>query len=198
MKTFWIILIIIFILLLSFLTGIYMYRISKIEEFDKIAYITSIVDDECTEADETEQLEVQSTSAGDEKVSPNSVLTIKKLYTRCNHILEDSEKIVGELTNLNREEFQEKYKDWEIQKFTSDEIVLHKEVDDYCKEHYMLKETNGYIGIYELDKDETQTKLIKVTNIPVEYLAEEDVMKIEEGIKVYTAKELNKTLEDFE
>jgi len=127
-----------------------------------------------------------------------SVLTIKKLYTICNHIVEKSENISIEAINLNQEEFQKKYSDWEIQKFTSHEIVLYKEIKDYCGEHYSLKDINGYIGIYKLDKNDNEAELVKVTNISTEYLPETDLIKMKNGIKVYTDKELNKMLEDFE
>jgi len=61
----------------------------------------------------------------------------------------------------------------------------------------MLKEENGYIAIYKLDENEN-AQFFQTTEISTDYLAEEDLSKIREGIKVYTEKELNKTLEDFE
>ena len=77
------------------------------------------------------------------------------------------------------------------------EIVLYKEMDEFCNEHFLLKEEEGYITIYKLDKKNNE-KFFQTTEIPTDYLAEEDLEKIRNGIKVYTEKELNKTLEDFE
>lgn len=52
--------------------------------------------------------------------------------------------------------------------------------------------------MYELDANNNEVNLIKVTDIPTEYLTETDLIEIEKGMKVYTTKELNKILEDFE
>ena len=75
--------------------------------------------------------------------------------------------------------------------------MLYKEVNEFCNEHYLLKEDNGYISIYKLDENSNET-FLETTDISTNYLTEEDLKKIQEGIKIYTKKELNKTLEDFE
>ena len=85
-----------------------------------------------------------------------------------------------------------------MQKFTSSEIVLYKEINDFCNEHYRLKDLDGNIAIYELDKDRDEIKLLEVTDIWTEYLTEIDLIELEKGIEVYTKQELNKVLQDFE
>lgn len=71
-------------------------------------------------------------------------------------------------------------------------------MDGICKEHYSVKEQDGFIAIYELDENDNEISLIKVTDIPTEYLTETDLIEIEKGMKVYTTRELNKILEDLE
>lgn len=61
----------------------------------------------------------------------------------------------------------------------------------------MIKEKDGNIAIFKLDPNNNQT-FLEDTEIATEYLAEEDLEKIKQGITVYTKKELNKTIEDFE
>ena len=61
----------------------------------------------------------------------------------------------------------------------------------------MLKEKDGNIAIYKLDNNNNQT-FLEDTEIAIEYLTEEDLEKIQQGIIIYTRKELNKTIEDFE
>ena len=41
---------------------------------------------------------------------------------------------------MTEEELNERFKDWVIQKFTPTEIVLYKEIDAFCDEHFLLKE----------------------------------------------------------
>ena len=98
---------------------------------------------------------------------------------------------------MTEEEIKERFLEWELQKFVPTEIALYKEVDEFCNQHFLLKEEEGRIVIYKLDENENQEFLQK-TDIFTEYLPEEDLEQIKNGIKVYTEKELNKTLEDFE
>ena len=76
-------------------------------------------------------------------------------------------------------------------------IVLYKELNEFCNEHYKLKIENGYVRIYEVDEQKNE-KLLKSTDISSEYLTTEDLEKLKNGIEIYTKKELNKTIEDFE
>lgn len=200
MKSFWIISIVILIVVIGFFVGSYLYKINEIDNENKNKVATKI-EDECTEIAELANngmLDSLEANSEEEKVSPKCILTIKKLYTKCDHIIESSKEIEESAINLNQDEFEKKYKDWEVQKFTSDEIVLYEEVDDFCHEHYRIKDVDGKIGIYEVDEDGNGINLIKITDIWSAYLTELDQMDIEKGIDVYTKRELNKTLEDFE
>lgn len=187
------VLIIFLILLLAigFFIGINIFKPNK-----KISY-QELIDDECTEYEILQEKKILETNSNEEKISPNCEITFKIYYSECNHIIEKKEIIDKENVNYTEEELRTKFSDWEVQKFTADEIVLYKEVADFCNEHFLLKENNGYIAIYSLDK-ENKTHIIENTDIAVEYLEEEDKKQIKNGIKVYTKKNLNKTIEDFE
>ena len=52
--------------------------------------------------------------------------------------------------------------------------------------------------LISLNDDKNNEKLLKSTEISSEYLTPEDLKKLRTGIEVYTKKELNKTIEDFE
>jgi len=49
-----------------------------------------------------------------------------------------------------------------------------------------------------IDKYGEENLLIEKTEIKVQYLPEADIKKIQEGIIVYSKKELNKIIEDYE
>ncbi len=199
MKKYTIIAIIIIGIILGFFTGVYLYKINKLNDEGKVQ-IAETIEDECTALGELTNQEIEdlvATSSKEEKSSPNCVITLKIYYEKCNHIIESKQKIENTEINLTEEELKDRFSDWEIQKFTPTEIVLYKEVDEFCNEHYLLKEEDGYIAIYKLDENNNET-LYEVTEIPTQYLPEEDLEKIQNGMKIYTEKELNKTLEDFE
>ena len=185
-------------LILSFLIGMYIYKIMNLEKNNtQIGQLEEemLIDDECTQWEELNSIKV---SSAENRVSPKAKLTIKILYKQCNHMIETSEEIKdNESINLTQEEFKQKYPDWEIQRFTPTEIIIYKEVDDFCNEHYKIKENDGNIAIYKINKNGNET-LEKMTDISIAYLTNEDAEKIEKGITVYSKKELNKTIEDFE
>lgn len=65
------------------------------------------------------------------------------------------------------------------------------------KEHYVLKEVNKYVKVYSVDDNEKQ-ELYLSTDIATEYLPEADKISLKKGIHVYSKKELNEILQDFE
>ena len=199
MKKYTIITIIVIGIILGFLTGVYLYKINQIENEEKTLEIAEI-EDECTEIaelNENGKLDLIRTNSEDQKTSPNCVLTLKIYYNNCGHLIEKKENIKETEVNMTEEELKEQFSEWEIQKFTPTEIVMYKEVNEFCNEHYLLKEKDGYISIYSLDENNNE-KFIETTDISIEYLTEKDLENIEKGITIYTKKELNRTIEDFE
>jgi len=122
----------------------------------------------------------------------------KKYYNDCGHLREEEKKIDEKLINKTESEFQIEYIGWEIQKFTPSEITVYKEVYDFCDEHYLLKEMEGEIIIYALDKNGNQREVIRETGIQTKYLSEVDIENLKKGINVYGEKDLNQIIEDYE
>lgn len=133
----------------------------------------------------------------EEKISPNATLILKKTYKECGHSVKDYVEIPEELVNLTKEELEKQYKDWQVEKFTPLDVILTKEIEGSCKEHYILKEQDGVIAIYE-EKENGEELLKEITGISTEYLTENDRMEIKKGIKVYGKENLNSKLEDYE
>lgn len=131
------------------------------------------------------------------KITPNTIIIKKIYYKDCKHLITTTQKANENLVNLNETEFKEKNLNWEIQKFTKNEVVLYTENEGFCNEHYLLKDENGELIVYQLGNDEKIIDSHK-TEISTKFLTEVDKNNLKEGIKVYTKKELNRVLEDFE
>ena len=183
--------------LLGFLTGFYLYKINKIEKEDINIKEESKKNNNIIKKIDEETNNILKTSSKEEKTSPNCRIILKTYYKSCEHIIETKKNIEKANVNVTEQELKEKFPDWEIQKFTAKEIVLYKEVEGFCNEHYLLKEKNGYIAIYQLN-EEGETKFFNLTDIAIKYLDKKDIERFKTGITVYTNKELNKLLEDFE
>ena len=133
----------------------------------------------------------------EEKISPNATLILKKHYKECGHTIKEYAEIPEEFVNLTKSEIEKEYSQWEVEKFTPLDIILIKEEEGFCNEHYILKEEQGIIAVYKVDKQGEET-LYETTVISVEYLTESDKLELKDGIKVYGKEELNSMLENYE
>lgn len=166
------------------------------EEEEKDSKISEIIEDECTE-EYIEQEEIEKTSSNEEKVSTNAILILKKYYTKCEHTLNEYVELPQELVNMTEDEVKEQYSDWNLIGFSSNQIILYKEFDDVCGEHFKLRIEDGKISVYIINEDGTES-LYEKTNISSEYLTETDLINMENGLEIYGKEELNKIIEDFE
>ena len=141
-----------------------------------------------------DEVEVNSTT---EKVSPNAFLIIKKEYNECGHTTEDDVEIPNEMVNKTQEEIEQMYKDFKVESFSSNEVVLYKNVNGKCGEHYTVKDENGKVVVYNTN-EKGEEVLYEETSISTEYLTENDVENIKKGIEIYGKQNLNSFIEDFE
>lgn len=138
-----------------------------------------------------------TTALQEKKVSPNTKFALKKFYDECSHFEYEEAELPIELVNLNRQEIEDYYVDWEVEEFTDKRLVLCKEINGYCNEHFLIKLDGENVNIYRLS---TQGKFNKYreTDIVKEYLTQSDIEKLIEGITVYGEGKLSSVLEDFE
>lgn len=138
-----------------------------------------------------------NTDSEEEKISPNATLILKKHYKECDHTIKEYAEIPEEFVNLTKSEIEKEYPEWEVEKFTPLDIILIKEEEGFCNEHFILKEEQGVITVYKIDKQGGES-LYDTTGISVEYLTENDKLELKNGIKVYGKEELNSMLENYE
>lgn len=177
----------------SFFIGFYLFKISNVEKEQSQAMVlneNNVINDK--------EYALVRVNAIEDKITPNTTIIKKTYYADCDHIKQETEKPSKKLINMNKSEFQTQYIDWEIQRFTNNEVAIYKEVYDFCNEHYLIKEEDGKIVVYKLDKYDKEIEKIEETEIETKYLTEADLEKIKKGIKVYSKKEISKVLEDFE
>ena len=142
-------------------------------------------------------IDILETSFEDDKIEFDTKLILKKNYVDCKHSISKEVELPGELINLTEEELRNAYPDWKIEEFDDDEVILYKNIFGLCNEHFIVEAGDEYIEVYSLN-EEYDKKIYEITNISTEYLAEEDLEKLMQGIYVYGIQELNSTLENFE
>ncbi len=154
--------------------------------------------DDCT--DEYEYLKkqnLQQASTADEKVSPDCKIILRKMYNKCNHIIDEQVELPQEIVNMNKEQLEKEYVNWKVESFSPNEVILYKEVDGQCGQHYILRDNDGIIVIYQINEN-GEEELLDETEISTEYLTQTDLIEIQKGLKVNSLEELNKILEDYE
>lgn len=167
-KTIFFIILFILISMIGIAIGIYFANLENIKG-SQIEYVTQMgetkVTDECVE----EGKELLETNATQGKISPNAIIIMERYYPECNHTTTSYLDVPEDVVNLTQKELKEKYKDWEIKGFSSNEIVMRKEETGICDEHYILQAEKGIIVIYKLDKDNNK-KIYERTGILTQYL----------------------------
>lgn len=183
-------------LIAGFILGLYLYKLKIANE--QIAFEAEYRKLETKNVIENAENLLQETSSSKNKTTPNTKIIEKRYYNDCEHLGTTEKKIDEKLINKDESEFQIEYIGWEIQKFTPTEVVVYKEINDFCNEHYLVKEENGTVAVYALDKFGNEKDIICNTEIQTKYLTENDVENLRTGITVYGKKELNKLLQDYE
>ena len=143
------------------------------------------------------EIQLITTSTTEEKTTPNTLLIFNTFYNQCKHTTTEKIDISEELVNKTKEEIQKIYANWNLQDFSVAEINFQKEIQGICKEHYVIKDYNGYVYVYTLDENEKEN-LYQITEIVTSYLPQTDQIALKDGIKVVGKEKLNATLEDYE
>ena len=113
------------------------------------------------------------------------------------HEIAETTRVSKDIVNLDEKEFENKYKDYQLEDFSDKQISVYKEVDKMCPEHYKIGSAEGIINIY-VKNENGEDELYEVTNIALEYLPEEEKEKLRNGIDVVGEEELNSILENLE
>ncbi len=189
---------IIVIVIVAILVGCYLFRKdSNLKEQENFKMNNTMVDEPNEIKNNILANEISVSTQDKEKISPNSVLILKKQYEECFHTIREYAKMPEEYVNLTKQELEEKQEGWQVESFSPNEVILIKQVSGVCNQHYMLRLKDGVIAVYQIQDDNTEI-LKEETGISTEYLTEIDKIRLEEGIRIYGEEELNSTLEDYE
>ncbi len=119
-----------------------------------------------------------------ERVSPYAKMIIEKKYRKCGHTTIKEMDVPKELVNLTKEEIEAKYTGWDVKSFSPSEFTLFRVIDANCEDHFVLKESDGYVAVFNEVTDDV-ANLIEKTSIMVENLGEEEKHDLENGIEVF-------------
>ncbi len=192
-------LIVVVVILLAVIFGIYIYNRMNMQEEAEIT-ITEIdsnkISSEIVKENLNEVNNTINTNSDEEKISPNAELKLKTNYLKCGHSIVDKHQIDESLVNKTQAELEAIYFEYDVEKFDEDEIILVRDKDAECGEHYVVKNVDGFLEIYKI-LESGEEILYEKTEIAVDYLTETDKLSIEQGLFIEGREQLNSLLEDY-
>ena len=184
---------ILIIIVLAIFAGLYLYDMNNVNKEN----INNNVTEVNTREENIEITEALEIANQEEKTTPNTLIIYRTYYTKCKHYINEYKDIDISSVNLTEEEIKDKNRDWRIKEFSAEQIVLEKEEEAFCNQHFKLKLIDGNVIIFIIDENGNEAEYQK-TEITSEYLTNEDILKLTEGIVVYGKENLSSVLEDYE
>ena len=192
------ILVSIIIIIASIITAVVIYN-GEAEEQAKVS-IKNIEENTTNTLNNTinsDNQNVIETNVKEVRISPNAFITFKEIYEGCGHTKVDFVEVPQDFVNLSEDELKDKYSDWNIEKFTDTDIILSKDFEGSCDEHFIVKDVNGVVTVFKIKEDGTEEEY-QTTDIATEYLTDTDKLEMEKGIRVNGKQNLNQLIEDYE
>lgn len=152
-------------------------------------------------SDLSEQVIIDNTlivsSSDEERVLPTAELQIKQYYKKCGHTTVNEFSVPEDIVNMDKNQLQKYYFGWNIDYFSSKSISISRVCDGICDEHYIVKDVDGLVNVYNFD-DKNNEELVYSTKINTKYLPKEDWEKLQIGIEIVGKENLSLLLEDYE
>ncbi len=146
------------------------------------------------------ELEEKPVSSYDLVVGEDTKVVFRTLYEKCQETNDEVKKPLNEMLGLKEKDFKEytaqNLKEWQMVRFSGDEIVLFQRKNQVCPNHFLVSQEDGYIAIYKYD-EEGKKNLVEKTQIPISVLPKLDQDKLNRGILLPTREEVNQLLEDY-
>lgn len=171
----------------------------KLEKIDVASLSGEEVDKQDAKENKTnlaENTNAITVSIDETKLSPNAEMVIKKRFKLCGHTTVNRMSVPIEMVNYTEEQVKEKYTGWKIEAFNQEEVILSKEMEANCDEHYVLKIEEEKLKIYN-QVTEDKYNYIDEINIQIGLLPSLELAELEHGIEVYGEEALNNLVENY-
>jgi hypothetical protein len=142
------------------------------------------------------QQEITVSSTPISKITPSTKLVYEYYYEADNQLVTEEEEPPYFLLNMTRNDLQSKFPDWQIQSFSSQEVIVRTYVKGQSPNRYRIGIHNGYVAIFYENPVEG-IYLKDVTETPVASLSQEEQEELAGGVVVLGDDELLLLLEDY-
>lgn len=183
---------IILCVIFSIITGIGTYKYSQRKTISNSITIKQLGD-----SGKSMDNEFVETASREVRVNPTARIKMRQYYKKCGHTTENDFSVPEDIINMNKKQVENYYFGWNVESFSSSEIVVSKVNSGICDEHYIIKDVDGLVNVYYID-DSSNESLVYSTEIETKYLPKEDSEKLKKGISIVGKENLSSLLEDYE
>jgi len=131
-------------------------------------------------------------------ISPSTEIVLNRFYLRCRDRIVERRKPYREELGLKKEDIQAFFVNWTVEEFNEEQLVLNREINNYCSEHYILKELEGLVSIYVPEKEDEGLELVEQTSIKVQSLPLDLQHEINNGIVVESLEQVEYLIESWQ
>ena len=119
----------------------------------------------------------------DVKLEPGAKIIFVSLYKKCGHELIKEEIIDESFIGFTKEQLSTKYYEWNVDSFTPREVILKRDIDDICEDHYFVGIKDGYVALFRGIPGVSEN-VIEITDILADTLREEDLETLKSGLVI--------------
>jgi len=142
-----------------------------------------------TDQNQTENIDNHDVSNIQEvKLKPGAKMIYVTFYSGCGHEVRQEEPLDDRFSGFTRQQLEKEINDWEIESFAPDEVVLKKQVDGVCDDHYYIGLNGGYVTLFR-GIPGVRSEIMEKTDILADTLREEDRVMLEKGIIIKSREE---------
>jgi hypothetical protein len=130
----------------------------------------------------------------DNLITASTKVIFKTYFTLCSHMFDKEPENMKDIINLSESGLKSKFPDWIVNEFSTQQVILKREIPTYCPRHYIIGSKDGYIAIYVYNSDGIKI-LHEMTEDPISILTIDDQNNLEYGIVADSEEELQQKLE---
>jgi hypothetical protein len=117
-------------------------------------------------------------------------------YLRDGHVEVSTEDAPYFLVGLERTELADRLPGWDLVEFSPRLAVFEKRINARHTERYTIGVLDGYVTVF-YDEEINGSRIKEQTEIPVDALSEDELLRLVTGIRVVGEEQLLKVLEDY-
>ena len=133
-----------------------------------------------------------------EVTTQDTLLVFERYYTSCNDKRVEERKAEGYEVGLSRQDIRLKFPEWDIYEFSTEKVILTKEIHDYCTGHFILKDRDGMVVIYMPSEEGDEYKGFEETQVPTEILPPDVQDEIQRGLVMDSLEDVEHFMENLE